>query len=53
MNVRLIDDAPLPGSHAAVAESEVRVIADGWVAKLPYEVPQPGSYSLYQKLTKQ
>jgi len=40
------DDAPIPGSHAAVAESEVRVIADGWVAKLPFEVPKPGSYTL-------
>ncbi|QMU61078.1 MAG: hypothetical protein GKR92_04920 [Gammaproteobacteria bacterium] len=40
------DDAPIPGSHAAVAEAEVRVIADGWVAELPYELPKPGSYSL-------
>ncbi len=40
------DDAPLPGSHAAVAEAEVRVIADGWVAELPYELPLAGSYEL-------
>jgi len=40
------DDAPLPGSHAAVAAAEVRVMADGWVADLPYELPQPGSYAL-------
>ena len=40
------DDAPLPGSHAAVAEAEVRVVANGWVAKLPYEVPRAGSYTL-------
>ena len=40
------DDAPVPGSHAAVAEAEVRVIADGWVAELPYDVPKPGSYTL-------
>ena len=40
------DDKPLPGSHADVVESQVRIIADGWVAELPYEVPQPGSYSL-------
>ena len=40
------DEAPLPGSHAAIAESEIRVIADGWVAELPYEVPKPGSYTL-------
>jgi len=40
------DDAPIPGSHQAVAEQQVRVIADGWVAKLPYDVPKPGSYTL-------
>ena len=41
------DDAPsIPGSHAAVAEAEVRVMADGWVSELPYEVPKPGSYTL-------
>ncbi len=40
------NDAPLPGSHADVVASEVRIIADGWVTELPYEVPQPGSYSL-------
>lgn len=36
----------VPGSHAAVAEAEVRIVADGWVAELPYEVPKPGSYNL-------
>ncbi len=36
----------VPGSHAAVAETEVRIVADGWVAELPFEVPQPGSYTL-------
>jgi len=41
-----VDDAPIPGSHQAVAESQVRVVADGWVARLPYDVPEPGSYSL-------
>ncbi len=40
------EDAPLPGSHAAVAASEVQVVADGWVAELPFEVPQPGTYTL-------
>ena len=40
------DDEPLPGSHAAVAQSQVRVVADGWVAELPYDVPQPGTYTL-------
>lgn len=40
------DDAPIPGSHAAVAKAEVRMTADGWVAELPYEVPKPGSYTL-------
>lgn len=40
------DDAPIPGSHAAVAESEVRIVANGWLGKLPYEVPKPGSYTL-------
>lgn len=40
------DDAPIPGSHAAVAQQEVRVVADGWVAKLPYDVPRPGTYDL-------
>ena len=40
------DDAPLPGSHADVVASEVRIIADGWVAELPYEVPKPGTYTL-------
>ena len=38
------NDAPIPGSHAAMAE--VRVVADGWVAELPYQVPKPGSYTL-------
>jgi cytochrome c peroxidase len=41
----------LPGSHADIAESEVRVISPGWVAKLPYDVPQPGTYTL-PKVTK-
>lgn len=40
------DDAPIPGSHAAVAEAEVRIVADGWVSDLPFEVPRPGSYTL-------
>ncbi len=40
------DDAPLPGSHAAIAASQVQVVADGWVAELPYDVPQPGTYNL-------
>lgn len=40
------DDAPLPNSHQAIAEREVMVMADGWVAKLPYDVPIPGSYNL-------
>ncbi|MEM7400981.1 MAG: hypothetical protein AAF304_03415, partial [Pseudomonadota bacterium] len=40
------DDAPLPGSHADVVQSQVRIVADGWVAELPYDVPKPGSYSL-------
>jgi cytochrome c peroxidase len=40
------DDVPIPGSHAAVAEAEVRIVADGWVAELPFEVPKPGSYTL-------
>ncbi len=40
------DDAPLPDSHQAIAEREVMVMADGWVAKLPYDVPKPGSYTL-------
>ena len=38
------DDAPLPDSHAARAE--VLVIADGWTATLPFEVPKPGTYTL-------
>ncbi len=52
-NVEVVedDDAPLPGSHAAVAESEIRVVADGWVARLPYEVPKPGTYTL-SKISK-
>lgn len=37
-------DEPLPSSHAA--QSEVMVIADGWVADLPYDLPKPGSYTL-------
>ena len=40
------EDAPLPGSHADVVQSQVRIVADGWVAALPYDVPKPGSYSL-------
>jgi len=36
----------VPGSHAAVAETQVRIVADGWVGELPYEIPQPGSYTL-------
>lgn len=40
------EDAPLPGSHAAVAEAEIRVMADGWVADLPYDLPKPGEYTL-------
>ena len=38
------DDAPLPGSHASLAD--VRVIADGWKPVLPYDPPEPGSYTL-------
>lgn len=38
------EDAPLPGSHAAMAD--VRVIADGWKPKLPYDPPGPGTYTL-------
>ena len=38
------DDVPLPSSHAA--QAEVRVMADGWTATLPYDVPKPGSYTL-------
>lgn len=38
-------DAPLPQSHAAKAE--VLVIADGWASNLPFEVPQPGTYTLF------
>ena len=41
---RSADDAPLPGSHAA--QADVRVIADGWRPELPYDPPEPGSYSL-------
>ncbi|MCY4641705.1 MAG: SCO family protein [Gammaproteobacteria bacterium] len=37
-------DSYLSGSHAARAE--VRIMADGWKASLPYEVPKPGSYAL-------
>jgi cytochrome c peroxidase len=40
------DDAPIPGSHAAVAEAEVRVMADGWTPNLPFELPDPGTYTL-------
>ena len=40
------DDTPLPNSHQAIAEREVMVMADGWIAKLPYNVPKPGSYNL-------
>ena len=40
------DDTPLPDSHQAIAEREVMVMADGWVAKLPYDVPKAGSYTL-------
>jgi len=39
-----IDEIPLPGSHAA--QAEVMIMADGWVADLPYDVPKPGSYTL-------
>lgn len=38
------EDAPLPGSHAAMAD--VQVIADGWKPELPYDPPEPGTYSL-------
>ncbi len=38
------NDAPLPSSHAA--QSEVMIMADGWVADLPYDLPKPGSYTL-------
>ena len=41
-----IDEVPLPGSHAAMAETEIRIMADGWTAELPYELPKPGSYTL-------
>jgi len=43
-NPNLDNDTPLPGSQAA--QSEIRVIADGWTDKLPYEVPKPGTYTL-------
>lgn len=38
------ENLPLPGSHAALAE--IRVMADGWRPNLPYEVPEPGTYTL-------
>jgi len=38
------ESKPLPGSHAALAE--VMVMADGWMPNLPYEVPEPGTYTL-------
>lgn len=38
------DNAPLPQSHAARAE--VLVIANGWTPSLPFDVPQPGTYTL-------
>ena len=42
----VVSKVPLPGSHEAVAQQQVRVVADGWIAKLPYDVPKPGSYTL-------
>lgn len=48
---RQANDDPLPGSHADVVQSQVRIVADGWVAELPYDVPKPGSYSL-SKISK-
>ena len=44
-NRNVDDDKPLPGSHAAQADVQPRVMADGWTATLPYELPEPGSYS--------
>lgn len=40
------DDAPLPGSHAAQAAAQPRIVADGWTPNLSFEVPEPGSYTL-------
>ncbi len=38
------EDAPMPWSHAA--QVDVQVIADGWKPELPYDPPEPGSYTL-------
>jgi len=46
-----VEDAPLPGSHADVVANQVRIVANGWVGELPYEIPQPGTYSL-SKISK-
>ena len=40
------ENVPIPGSHAAQAEVEVRVMADGWTPNLPYPAPEPGTYTL-------
>lgn len=40
------DDAPLPSSHAAQAAVQPRVIADGWTPNLPFDLPDPGTYTL-------
>ena len=40
------DDAPLPSSHAAQAAAQPRVIADGWTPNLPFDLPEPGTYTL-------
>ncbi len=45
-NDKVADDAPLPGSHAAMADAAPRIVADGWTPELSFEVPEPGSYSL-------
>lgn len=39
-------EVPLPGSHAAMAEAQPRIVADGWTPELSFKVPEPGSYSL-------